>query len=43
MRMTTFAPSAANRQAVATPNPLLRPVTTATLPSSFLDMTAIRV
>src|SRR5579859_6949022 len=37
--MTTFAPSATNRLAVASPIPLLPPVMTATLPSSFFDMT----
>src|SRR4051794_22689827 len=37
--MTTRAPSAANRLAVARPIPLLPPVMTATLPSSFFDMT----
>src|ERR1700739_3747669 len=33
--MKTYAPSATNRFAVARPIPLLPPVTTATLPSSF--------
>src|SRR4051812_42795202 len=33
--MKTFAPSEANRLAVASPMPLLPPVTTATLPSSL--------
>ena len=33
--MKTYAPSATNRFAVASPMPLLPPVTSATLPSSF--------
>lgn len=33
---TTLAPSAANRLAIASPMPLPDPVTTATLPSSFM-------
>src|SRR6267154_1278714 len=33
--MKTYAPSATNRFAVARPMPLLPPVTSATLPSSF--------
>src|SRR5262245_1317037 len=36
--MKTWAPSATNRRAVARPMPLLPPVMTATLPSSFFDL-----
>ena len=36
--MTTLAPSAANRRAMAAPTPEFAPVTTATLPSSLLMM-----
>src|ERR1700736_4939670 len=39
--MNTNAPSAAKRWAVASPIPLLPPVTTAVLPSSFLLMVLI--
>src|SRR6516164_8056364 len=40
--MKTWAPSATNRRAVARPMPLLAPVMTATLPSSFFDMELLR-
>jgi hypothetical protein len=36
--ITSFAPSAARRRAVASPNPLLAPVMTTTLPVMFSDM-----
>src|SRR5262249_5961861 len=40
--MKTWAPSATKRRAVARPMPLLPPVMTATLPSSFFDIGLLR-